>query len=105
MTSFHHRVRVAEIAQIAAEEAGVSVSAVFSARADRKVARPRQIAMYVARTRLNAPDALIGRVLDRDHATVAAGCRRIEGLIEGGEPSVIALVARVEARLSERIAA
>ncbi len=53
-----------------------------SPRRARSVARPRQVAMYLAKrlTSLSLPD--IGRQFDRDHSTVLYGVRKIERLME-----------------------
>lgn len=53
-----------------------------SPRRARSVARPRQVAMYLAKqlTSLSLPD--IGRKFGRDHSTVLYGVRKIEKLME-----------------------
>ena len=52
-----------------------------STRRDRKIARPRQLAMYLAKTLtpLSLPD--IGRGFERDHTTVMHAVSTIENLI------------------------
>jgi chromosomal replication initiation ATPase DnaA len=59
---------------------GVSLTDLLSCRRSRSVARPRHVAMYLAKklTRHSLP--AIGRVLDRDHSTIMHGCRRIATL-------------------------
>jgi chromosomal replication initiator protein len=57
-----------------------------SARRSRNVARPRQIAMYLAKqlTQRSLPE--IGRKFGgRDHTTVMHAVRKIEELIDGDE--------------------
>ena len=61
---------------------GVRVAEMFSARRARNIARPRQVAMYLAKmlTSLSYPE--IGRQFGgRDHTTVMHAVRSIEGLI------------------------
>ena len=64
-----------------------------SPRRARSVARPRQVAMYLAKqlTSLSLPD--IGRKFGRDHSTVLHGVRKIEGLMKDDK----ALAEEVEA--------
>ena len=62
---------------------GVRVSEMFSARRARNIARPRQIAMYLAKnlTSLSYPE--IGRQFGgRDHTTVMHGVKTIENLMK-----------------------
>jgi chromosomal replication initiator protein len=62
---------------------GVRVSEMFSARRARNIARPRQIAMYLAKnlTSLSYPE--IGRQFGgRDHTTVMHAVRTIENLMK-----------------------
>ncbi|MGB1684227.1 MAG: chromosomal replication initiator protein DnaA [Candidatus Puniceispirillaceae bacterium] len=63
---------------------GVRVSEMFSARRARNIARPRQIAMYLAKnlTSLSYPE--IGRQFGgRDHTTVMHAVKTIENLMKG----------------------
>ena len=50
-------------------------------RRQRTVARPRQLAMYLARTLLAHSYPEIGRACGRDHTTVIAACQRIQELL------------------------
>jgi chromosomal replication initiator protein len=62
---------------------GVRVSEMFSARRARNIARPRQIAMYLAKnlTSLSYPE--IGRQFGgRDHTTVMHAVRTVENLMK-----------------------
>ena len=72
---------ISEIQHAVAQHFGVKMIEMVSHRRARCVARPRQVAMYLSRelTPLSLP--AIGRHFgDRDHTTVLAACRRIEGL-------------------------
>lgn len=72
---------VADCVRAAAEVMGVPVRDIMSDRRDRATARPRQIAMWVARRATIATTAVIGRVIGgRDHTTVIYGVRTIENL-------------------------
>jgi chromosomal replication initiator protein len=48
----------------------------------KKVARSRQVAMYLARKETQASLPQIGQVLDRDHTTILYGCEKISHEIE-----------------------
>jgi hypothetical protein len=61
----------------------------------------RQLAMYLARTRLELSYAAIGRAFDRDRTTVAHACAVIEDLREAA--SVDSLVCRIEEALDRRL--
>ena len=61
---------------------GVRVAEMFSARRARNIARPRQVAMYLAKTLTSLSYPEIGRQFGgRDHTTVMHAVRSIEGLI------------------------
>ena len=54
----------------------------FSARRARNIARPRQVAMYLAKTLTSLSYPEIGRQFGgRDHTTVMHAVRSIEGLV------------------------
>ena len=52
-----------------------------SSRRARTVARPRQIAMYLAKQLTSRSLPEIGRKFDRDHTTVMPAVRKVEELI------------------------
>lgn len=75
------RVSIEEIQKKTAEFYKLELRELHSPRRARRVARPRQVAMYLARelTSRSLPD--IGRRFGgRDHTTVLHACRRIEAL-------------------------
>ena len=75
------RVTIEEIQRKTAEFYKLDLRELHSSRRARRVARPRQVAMYLARelTSRSLPD--IGRRFGgRDHTTVLHACRRIEEL-------------------------
>ncbi len=75
------RITIEEIQRKTAEYYKLDLKELHSARRARRVARPRQVAMYLARelTSRSLPD--IGRRFGgRDHTTVLHACRRIESL-------------------------
>ncbi len=76
------QVSVDDIQKRVAAHYGVRVAEMFSARRARNIARPRQVAMYLAKilTSLSYPE--IGRQFGgRDHTTVMHAVRSIEGLM------------------------
>lgn len=94
------RITAEEIIRTVADHFGLTASVVKGEDKVRKIARPRQIAMYLCRqhTTLSFPD--IGRALGgMDHTSIIHGVRRIEALI--GEDDVIANhVAQLNRKLS-----
>ena len=76
------RVTIEEIQRKVAEHYNIRVAEMTSKRRDRPVARPRQVAMYLAKelTTKSLPD--IGRAFDRDHTTVIHAVKAIEQLRE-----------------------
>ncbi len=73
---------VYEIQLATAAYYGLRLADLKSTRRERKIARPRQLAMYLAKqmTSLSLPD--IGTQFDRDHTTIIHAIRTIEGLLE-----------------------
>lgn len=76
------RVTIEEIQKKVAEHYNIRVSEMTSKRRERSVARPRQIAMFLAKvlTTKSLPD--IGRAFDRDHTTVIHAVKTVESLRE-----------------------
>jgi len=73
---------VEAIKKLVCERYNIRPAEMDSARRARSVARPRQMAMYLAKqlTTLSLPD--IGRRFDRDHSTVLYGVRQIDRLMK-----------------------
>lgn len=61
---------------------GVTVQDIVCSKRHRKLVHPRQVAMYLARELTGQTYPAIGRVMDRDHATIMSGVRRIAKLRE-----------------------
>lgn len=80
--AYQRQFSIQEIQRATAEFYGLSLADLQSARRDRKIARPRQLAMYLAKTAtaLSLPD--IGKHFSRDHTTVLHAVKTIEGLLE-----------------------
>lgn len=76
------RVTIEEIQRKVAERYNIRLSEMMSKRRERSVARPRQIAMFLAKnlTTKSLPD--IGRAFNRDHTTVLHGIKAVEELRE-----------------------
>ena len=72
--------RIKPVIRAVAKYYGVALVDLLSCRRSRSVARPRHVAMYLAKelTRHSLP--AIGRMLDRDHSTIQHGCRKIATL-------------------------
>lgn len=67
-----------EIMQIAARASGVTVADLQSPSRRRRVVRPRQLAMYLARRFTDASLAEIGRAFGRDHSSVIYALDQVE---------------------------
>jgi chromosomal replication initiator protein len=88
LRAYERRVTIEEIQKRVAEHDGMRLADMQSARRARAVARPRQVAMYLAKqlTPRSLPE--IGRKFGgRDHTTVIYAIRKIEEL-RTGDPSL-----------------
>jgi chromosomal replication initiator protein len=82
LRAYDRRVTIQEIQKRVSEHWNIRVSEMSSARRSRNIARPRQVAMYLAKqlTSKSLPD--IGRHFgDRDHTTVMHAVARVTALI------------------------
>lgn len=79
---YERQFSIAEIQQATATYYGLRLSDLKSTRRERKIARPRQLAMYLAKslTSLSLPE--IGAQFDRDHTTIIHAVRTIEDLLK-----------------------
>lgn len=76
-------VQADEVVRTVAEKFGVPVDQMLGRGRSRKVALPRQIAMYLLREESNISLPQIGETLGgRDHTTVMYGCDKIADLLE-----------------------
>ncbi len=83
------RVKIEDIQRVVARQYNVSRSDLLSARRTANVVRPRQVAMYLAKTMTLRSLPEIGRRFGgRDHTTVLHAVRKIEGLV--GNDSALA---------------
>ena len=72
-----------EIVQRVADTYGISMDSMTGRDRSRRVALPRQIAMYLLREEANISLPQIGEVLGgRDHTTVMYGCEKITDMLE-----------------------
>lgn len=71
---------IADCIAAASKATGIPVKDLVGDRLGRKIARPRQIAMWVAAEATCASLPVIGRCFNRDHTTIIHGMRRIESL-------------------------
>ena len=75
------RLTLDEIQRKVAEHFKVSPADILSPRRDRDIARPRQVAMYLAKQLTTRSLPEIGRKFNRDHTTVIHAVRTIETLV------------------------
>jgi chromosomal replication initiation ATPase DnaA len=74
---------VADIQRRVAETFGIPLSEMYSARRAREVARPRQVAMYLAKRLTLQSLPAIGRMFgNRDHTTVIHAVRQVERFLK-----------------------
>lgn len=103
-----HRTADLSIQQITAAVAdyyGIIENDITGSSRNRRVARPRQMVMYLAREETDSSLPQIGKALgNRDHTTVMYGCRKIEDLMET-DTSLRREILEIKARLFERAAA
>lgn len=71
---------IADIQRSVAAHFGLTVGMLTGPRRARAIARPRQMAMYLASVKTNKSLPQIGRAFRRDHTTVMHGIRVIERL-------------------------
>jgi chromosomal replication initiator protein len=95
------RVRIEEIQRIVSRHYNVSRSDLLSSRRTANVVRPRQIAMYLAKTLTLRSLPEIGRRFGgRDHTTVLHAVRKIESLI-GTDNALAAEIEVLKSQLQE----
>lgn len=81
LRSIDRKTTIDEIQKKVAEYFNISVKELQSSRRARTVARPRQVAMYLAKQLTSRSLPEIGRKFDRDHTTVMHAVRKVEELI------------------------
>ena len=81
----HRQISMSNIQRTVAEYYKIKNSDMLSKRRNRNIARPRQMAMYLAKHLTNHSLPEIGEAFGgRDHTTVLHACRRIKKLMEEG---------------------
>jgi chromosomal replication initiator protein len=68
---------IRQIEQAVAQHFGIPAAILRGSSRERRYARPRQVAMYMAREMTARSYPEIGRHFSRDHSTVIHGCRRV----------------------------
>ncbi len=92
---YQQEVSVADIQKAVCDYFVVKLSDLKSARRDRAIARPRQIAMYLAKELTTKSLPEIGAAFERDHTTIMHAIRLIEDLVNT-DPSVAEHVRRLK---------
>ncbi len=79
---YEKQISVIDIMQNTANYYSLKLADLKSTRRDRRIARPRQLAMYLSKmlTPLSLPD--IGTHFERDHTTILHAIKTIEGLLQ-----------------------
>src|SRR5450432_3183431 len=95
------RVKIEEIQRVVARQYNVSRADLLSSRRTANVVRPRQVAMYLAKTLTLRSLPEIGRRFGgRDHTTVLHAVRKIEGLV-GNDMSLAEEIEILKRQLQE----
>lgn len=95
---------VSGIANVVADFYGISEDELVGKGRSRRIARPRQLVMYLSREETDTSLPQIGRALgDRDHTTIMYGCDKIEDLLDT-DPKLRREMMEIKARLYERAA-
>ncbi|MGZ9074088.1 MAG: helix-turn-helix domain-containing protein, partial [Rhodoplanes sp.] len=95
------KVKIEEIQRIVARRYNVSRGDLLSSRRTANVVRPRQIAMYLAKTLTLRSLPEIGRRFGgRDHTTVLHAVRKIEGLV-GNDGALAEEIEAIKRELQE----
>lgn len=82
----HREITPELIIQIVAEHFQITVDDIASQKRDQKIAKPRQIAMYLCRTMTDIPLETIGSYMGkRDHTTVGYGAEKISSSLKTDE--------------------
>jgi len=90
---------LSRIAKATARQFGTSVADLRSSSRRRAIVTPRNVAMYLARTMMEASLDQIGAYFgNRDHATVAHGCQKVEEQLEF-DPAIRDAVAELQMKL------
>lgn len=76
------KVTIEEIQKKVAEHYNLKVADLKSAKKERKIARPRQVAMYLSKVLTTKSLPEIGLKFDRDHTTVIHAIKTIEDLLK-----------------------
>ena len=96
------QIKVADIQAVVAARYGLSVEQLTGPRRLRRMARPRQIAVYFARTMTHHSLPAIGRMFGgRDHTTILFSCRRTKERMDA-HPIMELEILHIERKLIER---
>ncbi|HUU03212.1 MAG TPA: chromosomal replication initiator protein DnaA [Myxococcota bacterium] len=92
------RLSVEDVLKVVAGLFNVKVSDLKGSKRLRSISRPRQIAMYVCRTYLDATYPEIGNHLNKDHSTAISAVRNVEKMIVS-DPSIREAIEAIKRQL------
>jgi chromosomal replication initiator protein len=78
------------IMKLVAGHFDIKVSDIKSSSRAHAISRPRQIAMYLSRKHTEHSFPELGRAFNKDHTTVIAACKKLDGLLGSDDPLAIA---------------
>jgi chromosomal replication initiator protein len=96
------RPMVSEIIRAVADHFGLTVGDILSQRRERRISRPRQIAMYLARENSGKSTTQLGREFERDHTTVVYATQVIAKEIDS-DPIMAREMERIMAGVLRRV--
>lgn len=87
------------IFQMVASHFGITIEDITGKSQKKECALPRQIAMYLCRSRLKLPYQAIGSLLERDHSTVMSSIKRIQKMQDTRDEEVVSALEFVAQQL------
>jgi chromosomal replication initiator protein len=92
------RLSIDDVLKVVASLFNVKISDLKGSKRLRSISRPRQIAMYICRTFLDATYPEIGNHLNKDHSTAISAVRNVEKMISS-DPSVREAIEAIKRQL------
>lgn len=89
----------AQILKTVAEYYGIRKEDILGKSQTRECALPRQIAIYLCRSKLYMPYMKIGDLLSRDHSTIISSYKLIKKGVEATDPNIAPIVSFLDKRI------
>lgn len=89
----------AQIVKTVADYYGIRKDDILGKSQTRECALPRQIAIYLCRTKLDMPYMRIGELLSRDHSTIMSSFKLIQKGVEASDPNIAPIVSFLDRQI------